>query len=78
LELSAQDELCVNSEKKKFGSSLKYHPELAVHMDNVTARSGKQQSRDTLSNVDMKIKKGNLSVVLGPVGCGKVKITLFN
>lgn len=46
--------------------------EFGVVLDNVTARWSKQNVLETLQNVNIHFQPGQLSVIIGPVGSGKV------
>ena len=43
-----------------------------VTLENVTGKWNKDENEDTLSNINMNMKSGELIAIVGPVGSGKV------
>ena len=43
-----------------------------VTLDKVTGKWNKDENEDTLSNINMNMKSGQLIAIIGPVGSGKV------
>lgn len=50
---------------------------LAVVMRNVTSKWTESQVENTLENINLTVKSGNLIAVIGNVGAGKVYNTIF-
>ena len=48
--------------------------ESIIKMSGLTARWKQEESEDTLSSIDLSMKKGQLLAVIGPVGSGKVSL----
>lgn len=48
-------------------------PEAEVKLENVTAKWTLSSEECTLNSVSLKVKRGQLLGVIGPVGCGKVR-----
>lgn len=49
------------------------HSEMAViDISNASATWEEGQNDNTLNNINLKIKPGQLAVIIGPVGAGKV------
>lgn len=51
----------------------RFFPENSVEVNNVSAMWDEKSNRKTLSQIDLKIKPGQLCAIIGPVGGGKVK-----
>lgn len=45
----------------------------AIELSKVSARWDRNSNLETLSEIDLKIKTGEICAVIGPVGGGKVK-----
>ena len=43
-----------------------------VTLEKVTGKWNKDEKEDTLSNINMNMKSGQLIAIIGPVGSGKV------
>ena len=48
-----------------------------VALEKVTGKWNKDENEDTLTNIDLSLKSGQLIAIIGPVGSGKVCF-LFN
>lgn len=52
--------------------------DVAVSLQNATAKWNDEITDPTLNNVNVTMKSGQLLAVIGPVGSGKVRLILFN
>ena len=49
----------------------------SVNVVNVSAKWSPDLKKDSLSNITFRVPEGKLCAVIGPVGSGKVRITLL-
>lgn len=52
------------------------HSDLSLNVTNATAKWEVTQANNTLNNVTLTVKSGQLVAVVGPVGAGKVHTTI--
>lgn len=64
----------VNTEKNMINKKNNFELQQSVGIDvlNVTAKWSEYQNNNTLENVNLTIKPGQLVAIIGPVGAGKV------
>lgn len=62
------DEEDILNDEKRYSAHLS---EAGINVKNVTARWDKENSEDTLENVNLLVQPGTLVAIIGPVGSGK-------
>lgn len=65
--VDVEEEKIVNDEKR-YSAHLS---EAGINVKNVTARWDKENSEETLENVNLLVQPGTLAAIIGPVGSGK-------
>jgi ABC-type multidrug transport system fused ATPase/permease subunit len=68
------DEISENAQSSKNMSNGIEKREVAVSLQNATAKWNDEITDPTLNNVNVTMKSGQLLAVIGPVGSGKVLI----
>ena len=74
------DKVCDNNVSKEVEMAVMNNgndDEYALRMTNVYAKWSENSGDDSLSNLNVSVKKGQLLAIIGPVGAGKVSHTPF-
>lgn len=58
----------IQNDEKRYSAHLS---EAGINVKNVTARWDKDNSEETLENVNLLVQPGTLAAIIGPVGSGK-------
>ena len=67
-----QDFLLLEEREEQGGGRTIAQKEDTVALENVTGKWKKDENEDTLTNINLNLKSGQLVAIIGPVGSGKV------